>query len=138
MTNYEVLEIGALDGWGEHVGMAPGKRFIDKEMATQFIGMSANSIEPGGAAPFWHTHSAIEEIYLFLTGTGQMALDDELVDVQAGTVVRVGQGVWRAWGAAPDSAEPLTWLCIRAGNGELAEVGGDGERDTERPLPWPA
>lgn len=38
-----------------------------------------------------------------------------------GSVVRVGQNVWRTWRARPDSAEQLRWLCIRAG-GEQPET----------------
>ncbi|MFV0375229.1 cupin domain-containing protein [Microbacterium sp.] len=134
MAGYDILEMGSTETWGGYTGVAPGKRFVDKEMPAQYIGMSANSLAPGGSAPFWHTHFAVEEMYVFLTGTGQMALDDEIVDVSPGTAVRVGQGVWRAWHAASDG--PLTWLCIRSGGAELAEVGLDGERDLERPLPW--
>ncbi len=35
----------------------------------------------GEQAGYWHTHSAIEEVYLFLTGQGEMGLDDEVVPV---------------------------------------------------------
>jgi hypothetical protein len=65
-----------------------------------------------------------------------MALDDEIVDVGPGTVVRVGQGVWRTWRCVPDSAEQLRWLCIRAGGTELPHFPDDSTRDTERPAPW--
>ena len=40
-------------------------------------------------------HSVLEEMYVFLARDGQMGLDDDIVDVSAGTVVRVGQGVRR-------------------------------------------
>lgn len=136
MSNYEIVEIGGIDAWAAFTEPAPGKRFVDKEMAAQFVGLSANSLEPGGEAPFWHDHSVIEEVYVFLTGRGQLALDDDVVDVQAGSVVRVGPGVWRAWRSAPDGTEPLTWLCIRGGGGALGEIGNDGELDQERPMPW--
>ena len=61
----------------------------------QYIGMTANALEPGEEAGYWHTHSHVEELYVFLGGTGQMGLDDDLVEVGPGTVVRVGQNVWR-------------------------------------------
>lgn len=134
MSDYDVLDIGGLDTWGDYTGPRAGKRFIDKEIPAQYIGMSANSLEPGGTAPFWHTHSVLEEIYVFLAGRGEMLLDDEVVPVQAGTVVRVGQGVWRAYRSAADSPEPLRWLCLRAGGDELSAIPGDGELDKERPL----
>ncbi len=142
MTGYEVAEIGALDEWRSHYGgIVParsrqGRRIVDQELTMQYIGMSANALEPGEEAGYWHTHAVVEELYVFLHGHGQMGLDDDVVQVGPGTVVRVGQGVWRTWRAKPDSAGQLRWLCIRAGGEELPEVPDDSARDTERPLPW--
>ena len=98
--------------------------------------MTANAYEPGEEAGYWHAHAQIEELYVFLSGTGQMGLDGDVVDVTAGSVVRVGQGVWRTWRAPPDSPGQLRWLCIRAGGGPIAHMPDDSERDTERPAPW--
>lgn len=136
MSSYDILEIGAPDTWADPEGGPVAKQFIDKQMPAQFIGTSTNAAEPGTEAPFWHAHDVLEEVYLFLAGRGQMALDDDVVDVQAGSVVRVGQGVMRAWRALPDSPEPLRWLCIRAGGDTLAGIGRDGSLDRERPMPW--
>lgn len=137
MSDYEVLEMGGLDAWQEFTGgVAPGKRFVEKELPLQFIGMSANAAEPGKQAPFWHTHEKFEELYVFLAGRGQMGLNDDVIDVQAGTTVRVPQGTWSTWRCLPDSPEQLRWLCIRAAGDPLAEVGRDGALDQDRPMPW--
>ncbi|MDF2573533.1 MAG: hypothetical protein K0S05_445, partial [Agromyces sp.] len=121
MTDYQVLEMGGLDEWREHFGgfrpttSREGRRVVDHDITMQYIGMTANAFEPGEEAGYWHTHDRIEELYVFLAGRGQMGLNDDIVDVAPGTVVRVGQGVWRTWRATQDSPEQLRWLCIRAG-----------------------
>lgn len=141
-AKYEVLEIGAIDEWRSHYGgfrpetSREGRRIVDHELVTQYIGLSANSYEPGEEAGYWHAHSAIEELYVFLTGRGEMGLDDAVVPVGPGSVVRVGQGVVRTWRAMPDSPEPLTWFCIRAGGGEIEHMPEDSQRDESRPSPW--
>ena len=109
---------------------------MDHELTMQYIGMSANALEPGEEAGYWHAHSRVEELYVFLEGRGQMGLDDDLVEVAAGTVVRVGQGVWRTWRARPDSPGQLRWLCIRAGAEELPHLPDDGSRNPGKPFPW--
>ncbi|WP_194763260.1 cupin domain-containing protein [Microbacterium sp. UFMG61] len=142
MSDYEVVVIGALDEWRSHHGgfdearSRDGRRVVDHELTMQYMGLTANALAPGEQAGYWHVHSRIEELYVFLEGRGQMALDDDIVDVGAGTVVRVGQGVARTWRAVPDSTGELRWLCIRAGGEHLPHLPDDSVRLPERPMPW--
>jgi mannose-6-phosphate isomerase-like protein (cupin superfamily) len=142
MSDYEVLNVGAPSEWRQYFGgfrpesSRDGRRVVDHEMKNQFIGMTVNALEPGEEAGYWHTHSQVEELYVFIGGQGQMGLDDDLVDVSAGSVVRVGQNVMRTWRAKPDSTEQLQWLCIRAGGTELPDFPNDAKRDNDRPMPW--
>jgi len=133
MTGYEVLELGPVDAWLEL--QANGKRFVDRLIPTQYIGLSANAFAPGTGTAVWHKHAVLEEVYVFLGGKGRMALDDDVVEVGPGTTIRVGQGVLRAIHADEDSPTDLHYLCIRAGDGELAEQPRDSER-SEQPFPW--
>lgn len=142
MSGYEITNIGSMNTWRDHLGgfvpqtTRQGRRVVDHEMTNQFIGMTANAYEPGEEAGYWHTHSEIEELYIFLEGSGQMGLDEDIVDVTAGSVVRVGQGVWRTWRALPESNGQLRWICIRAGAIELTNYPHDATRDHERESPW--
>jgi len=142
MGDYEVVNIGGLDQWRAFHGgfdaarSRDGRRVVDHELTMQYIGMTANALEPGEEAGYWHAHARIEELYVFLAGTGQMGLDDDVVEVGPGTVVRVGQGVWRTWRARPDSDGQLRWLCIRSGGEPLPKLPDDSKRDPDRPAPW--
>lgn len=144
MSDYEVTQIGAPTEWRGHFGgfdaqrSRDGRRVIDHELTMQFIGLTANALAPGEEAGYWHAHAhaKIEELYVFLAGAGQMGLDDDIVEVEVGTVVRVGQGVWRTWRARPDSPGELRWLCIRAGGEALPHFPDDSRRDPDRPMPW--
>lgn len=142
MTGYQVVEIGALDEWRSHHGgfdearSRDGRRVVDHELTMQYIGLTANALAPGEHAGYWHVHSRIEELYVFLEGRGQMALDDDVVEVGAGTVIRVGQGVARTWRALPSGTGELRWLCIRAGGEELPHMPDDSVRLPDRPMPW--
>lgn len=143
LSDYEVVEIGAPDQWREHFGgfdqarSRSGRRIVDHELTMQYIGMSANALAPGEEAGYWHSHAKIEELYVFLAGTGEMGLDEDVITVAAGTVVRVGQGVLRTWRALPESESELRWLCIRAGGSTLPHFPDDSSRAPGRPMPWP-
>lgn len=133
MSGYDVSDIGGLDTWG--IAEGTGKRFVDGE-AAQFLGLSVNATAPGASSPFWHRHGRLEELYVFLDGVGRMALDDDVVAVRAGTIVRVAPETWRAVHADADAGVPLKWLCLRGGGDTLSAIGRDGELDRERPFPW--
>ncbi len=142
MTNYEIVNVGAPDEWYEYYGgfrpdtSRNGRRVIDHELKMQYIGMTINAMKPGESATYWHDHSDVEELYVFISGQGQMGLDDEVVEVKAGSMVRVGQGVMRTWRARPDSDGELRWMCIRAGSTELTEFPDDATKNSDRALPW--
>ena len=142
MSNYSITEIGPLDSWRDHFGgFVPatnkqGRRVIDHELDTEVIGFTATAYEPGEEAGYWHSHSELAEVYVFLEGEGQMGLDDQVVDVHPGTVVHVGTGVMRTWRCKPDSPSQLRWLCIRAGGGPLKAIPDDAHPIRDIPMPW--
>lgn len=142
MTGYEVLNVGAPDAWREHVGgfavfpLRAGRRVVDHEMDMQFIGMTVNALVAGEECGYWHKHSATEEVYVFLAGTGQMGLNDDVVNVVAGSVVRVSPETWITWRCDPSETNQLQWICVRSGGTELPENPTDAAVDFERAMPW--
>jgi len=142
MSNFEVINVGGPNQWRDYFGgfrpesSRDGRRVVDHELKSEYIGLTVNALEPGEEAGYWHTHSKIEELYVFIAGEGQMGLDDEVIDVTAGSVVRVGTDVRRTWRAKPDSADQLQWLCIRAGGENLPHFPDDARRDNDKPMPW--
>jgi len=142
MANYSVTEIGSLDSWRNHYGgfvpetTRDGRRVVDHELNSEVIGFTATSYLPGEEAGYWHSHSELEEVYLFLEGEGQMGLDDEVVDVHPGTVVHFGTEVMRTWRCKPDSAVNLKWLCIRARQIPLPAIPDDAVPIRDIPMPW--
>jgi mannose-6-phosphate isomerase-like protein (cupin superfamily) len=142
MSGYTITQIGPMDSWRDYVGgfrpdtTRPGRRVVDHEMSGRFVGLTANSYVPGEQCGYWHVHSVLEEVYVFLDGEGQMGLDDEIIDVASGTVVLVEPGVMRTWRCKPESPTNLKWICIRAGQDPLPQVPDDAEPLWGLELPW--
>ena len=60
----------------------------------------------GGKGSYGHHHDHQEEIYFVISGKLQFKLDDEVVEVNAGTAVRVAPEVVRSiWNDEPEDAE---------------------------------
>jgi mannose-6-phosphate isomerase-like protein (cupin superfamily) len=60
----------------------------------------------GGKGSYGHRHGKLEEVYFVISGTVQFKLDDDVIDVEPGTAVRVGAEVVRSvWNDGPGDAE---------------------------------
>ena len=75
----------------------------------------------GGKGSYGHRHKTQEEIYFVAEGTLQFKLEDEVLDVPAGTIVRVGAQVWRSvWNEGPDDAVLI--MCSTRSDDPAADV----------------
>jgi quercetin dioxygenase-like cupin family protein len=110
-------------------GRIPGVegRFARKYLDSRDLGVSHWRYAPGTRNPGSHSHREQEEAYVVIAGAGRVRLDDELREVRAWDVIRVGPEVVRAFEAGPDGLELI------AVGGPKPE-GGDGVRSE---TPWP-
>ena len=61
--------------------------------------------QTGGKGSYGHRHKTAEEIYFVASGTLQFKLEEEVMDVGEGTIVRVAPHVARSvWNEGPDDA----------------------------------
>jgi mannose-6-phosphate isomerase-like protein (cupin superfamily) len=61
--------------------------------------------QTGGKGSYGHRHKTQEEVYFVASGTLVFKLEDEIMDVPAGTIVRVAPEVARSvWNEGPDDA----------------------------------
>ena len=57
-----------------------------------------------------HNHSGQEEVYIFVSGTGRMEVDDKSFSVSADDVVLIPDGAFHR--VYNETAEPLYFVCI--------------------------
>lgn len=95
-------------------------RFARKYLQSEHLGVSQFSYGSGVRAPYGHRHREQEEVYVVTGGAGRVKLDDEVVDLTRGDVVRVAPHVVRAFEAGPEGLELIAI-------GSDRPEGGDGE-----------
>jgi mannose-6-phosphate isomerase-like protein (cupin superfamily) len=95
----------------------PGKLFLKKELKLTGMEVSLNKFPPGASMPFYHKHQEHEELYIFIKGRGQFQIDDEVIDVGEGTVIRVAPDGIRTW--RNNSSEDIYYIVIQAKAGSL-------------------
>ncbi len=141
-ATYQVQHYGPMDDWGSFVypharlGNVPGKQFLRRDLGLTGMELSLNSLAPGKAIPFLHGHKQNEELYLFLSGKGQMVLDGEVVEVSAGSAVRVATPVLRAFRNTGDV--PLVCIVIQSKEGSLSQATSADGFVADAPPAWPA
>jgi uncharacterized cupin superfamily protein len=82
-------------------------RFPREDLGAEQTGMNFLIVKPGQREAFAHRHGTAEEIYVVLSGSGRVKLDDELVELAPLDAVRVSPGVARGFEAGEDGLEVL-------------------------------
>jgi uncharacterized cupin superfamily protein len=112
VADYSVLNLKSdVEDSGERFGYAPNMeaRFARKALGLEKSGLSYFKLAPGFRVPFGHQHAEQEEIYLLLSGSARVKLDDELLDLKPMDAVRIPTDVKRGFEAGPEGAEILAF-----------------------------
>jgi quinol monooxygenase YgiN/mannose-6-phosphate isomerase-like protein (cupin superfamily) len=94
-------------------------RFPSDDLGAEHTGVSHQRLRPGKRQMFAHRHRHAEEVYVVLSGSGRVRIDDEIVDVGALDAIRVGPEQTRAFQAGPDGMEFLAFGARARGDAEI-------------------
>jgi mannose-6-phosphate isomerase-like protein (cupin superfamily) len=99
----DVTDLAAQYGMGE-IGEA---RYLREDVGAERLGMSLYRMNPGKRSGFGHRHREAEEMYIVLSGSGRVKIDDEILDLRPLDVVRVAPASVREFEAGPDGMHLL-------------------------------
>ena len=94
-------------------------RFARKHLDSEHLGVSYFRYGPGYRSGMGHSHREQEEVYLVVSGSGQIKLDDEIVQLRQWDLVRVAPKTVRALEGGPNGLEVIAI-------GSDRPEGGDG------------
>jgi quercetin dioxygenase-like cupin family protein len=84
-------------------------RFARTNLELEKSGVSYFRLDPGYRAPFGHTHSEQEEVYVILSGSARVAVGDEVVELGELDAIRIAPETVHGMEAGPDGAEILAF-----------------------------
>jgi mannose-6-phosphate isomerase-like protein (cupin superfamily) len=119
LPGYTIVNLMELENRAGEGGPTIEARFARTAIESEHVGVSHFRYAPGRRSNRGHSHTEQEEVYVVLSGSGRVKLDDELVDVRPWDVVRVAPGTFRGFAAGPDGLELLAI-------GSDRPEGGDG------------
>jgi mannose-6-phosphate isomerase-like protein (cupin superfamily) len=84
-------------------------RFARRNLELGNSGVSFFRLEPGYRTPFGHTHSEQEEVYVVVSGSAQIGIDDEVVELSQWDALRIPAGAMHAMEGGSYGAEILAF-----------------------------
>ncbi len=80
-------------------------RFARTPVEGETLGLSLMTLAPNFRIPFGHKHESQEEVYVIVRGSGQIRVEDEIVEVAQWDAIRFDKDTMRAVEAGPDGIE---------------------------------
>lgn len=103
------------------VGAVQEARFPRTELGAEQVGMNYLIVKPDQREAFAHKHREAEELYVVLSGSGRVKLDDEVLELAPLDTVRVAPGTTRQIAAGPEGIAVLIFGTRHEGDGEIVE-----------------
>ncbi len=124
MAGYTIANLKAVEDMAVKGGLSPGveARFATASLQCERSGLSYQRLAPNVRMPFGHRHGEQEEVYVLVSGSGRVKLEDEVLELRQWDAVRVAPETTRAFEAGPDGAEILAFGAPRTGAGAASDA----------------
>jgi mannose-6-phosphate isomerase-like protein (cupin superfamily) len=123
MSSYSIMNLREAEDQAPKFGFSESQeaRFPYRELGAEATGFAFHRVKPGMRQAFAHRHEDAEEVYVILSGSGRVKLDDDVRDVGPLDAIRVAPPVLRAFEAGPEGLELLAFGPHHEGDAEILE-----------------
>jgi mannose-6-phosphate isomerase-like protein (cupin superfamily) len=113
----DVEDMAAAQGFGELMEA----RFAHGDLGAEQTGVSLHRVKPGKRQAFAHRHKEMEEIYVVLSGSGRIKLDEVIEEIGPLDAIRMDPSVTRSLEAGAEGLEVLAFSPRARGDAEIVE-----------------
>jgi uncharacterized cupin superfamily protein len=126
MADYTVVNLKEVEDQAPNFGLSPQleARMARVALGLENSGVSYQRLAPDFRVPFGHKHKNQEEIYVLVSGSARIKLEDEVVDLRPFDAVRVPKDTMRGFEAGPEGAEFIAIGAPNTGPGDAEVVQG--------------
>ncbi len=120
MAGYTIKNLKELEDQAPKFGLSPNleARFAREPLECENSGLSYQRLAPNFRSPFGHRHQQQEEVYVLVSGSGRVKLDDEVLELKQWDAVRVAKETMRGFEAGPEGAELIVFGAPNTGLGD--------------------
>ena len=124
MSGYTIVNLKEVEDQAPNFGLSPDleARMARVALGAERTGLSYQRIAPNFRVPFGHKHKTQEEVYIVISGSLRVKLDDEVKEMRQWDALRVSNEVMRGFEAGPEGAEIIA----------IGVPGGPGDAEMEQ------
>ncbi len=112
-ASYTHIRLGDVEDSAPKFGFSETQeaRFARSDLELGDIGLSFHRVKPGKRQGFAHHHDApeAEEVYVVISGSGRMKIDDDVIDLAPLDAIRVAPAAMRQFEGGPDGLEVVAF-----------------------------
>jgi mannose-6-phosphate isomerase-like protein (cupin superfamily) len=126
MSEYTHLNLKDVEDQAPKFGLSPDLEFRMARvgLGLEHSGLSYLRVAPGFRLPFGHKHKNQEEVYVLVSGSARMKIEDEVKELKQWDAVRVHKDTMRTFEGGDDGAEFLVVGAPNTGPGDAETVQG--------------
>lgn len=120
--DYTIKNLSEVEDQAPKFGFAEVQesRFPRNDLNTETIGLAFHRVKAGKRQAFAHRHDQAEEVYVVLSGSGRIKLEQDIRDIGPLDAIRVAPKLARAFEAGPEQdLELLAFGPRHGGDGEI-------------------
>ena len=123
MVGYTIKNLKEMEDAAEEAGISDSleARFAADDLDSERSGVSYQVVKAGKPQPFAHKHNEMEEIYVVISGSGRVKLDDEIKDVGPLDAIRIAPSVVRAFEGGDEDLVLLAFSPRAKGDAEIVK-----------------
>jgi len=122
MSGYTIVNLKEVEDQAPNFGLSPDleARFARVALEAELIGLTYQRLSPNLRVPWGHTHKTQEEVFVVISGSIRVRLEDEVKELGPWDAVRISKETMRGFEAGPEGAELIA----------IGAPGGPGDAET--------
>jgi quercetin dioxygenase-like cupin family protein len=120
VAGYTIQNLKEVEDQAPKFGLSPDfeARFARVPLELENSGVTYQRLAPGFRVPWGHSHKQQEEVYVLVSGSGRIKLDDDVHELRPWDAVRIAKETIRSFEAGPEGAEIIAFGAPNTGPGD--------------------
>jgi mannose-6-phosphate isomerase-like protein (cupin superfamily) len=123
MADYAIKNLRESKDSASEAGLSDSieARFAHRDLGSETSGISYQVVKAGQRQPFAHKHGEMEEIYVVISGSGRVKLDDQVEEIGPLDAIRISPSVVRAFQGGDEDLVLLAFSPRADGDAEIVQ-----------------